>query len=420
MPRSLTPGKVLGINLGKNKVSDPDSIDDFVKGVASLGPYADVLVVNVSSPNTPGLRNLQRKGMLSELLEGVVKARDALPGSVKPPVLVKVAPDLDDEQVSDIAFAAQNSGIDGVIVSNTTISRPASAGSSPTLQETGGLSGPPVKALALRALSALYEQTDGKIPLVGCGGISTGQDALDYAKAGASLVQLYTGFVYGGVGLPRRIKDELAALLEKEGKAWKDVIGSGRVNKAAPVPAPAAAVSDKADGLGEGKKAPANEDEFHKGLSEAKNELESLLKELAASRRSPPQASRPSSRRGACTLARCGKGAGTSRRGPGACRRVAPDRNRRRAGRAFPCLLGRPLRHVRTLVLLDPAHRLDRPRAQDRRAPARHPRPGRPRRKGHPRDARPGRGAGRCGLGGCRRGRQGDQEGRRGGGGGAR
>ncbi|GAA5907522.1 hypothetical protein JCM8208_001403 [Rhodotorula glutinis] len=288
MPRSLTPGKVLGINLGKNKASDPDSIADFVRGVESLGPYADVLVVNVSSPNTPGLRNLQRKGMLSELLEGVVKARDLLPGTVKPPVLVKVAPDLDDEQVSDIAYAATHSGIDGVIVSNTTISRPKSAGSSPTLAETGGLSGPPVKALALRALSALYEQTDGKIPLVGCGGISTGQDALDYAKAGASLVQLYTGFVYGGVGLPRRIKDELAELLKAEGKTWKDVVGTGRVKKA--VPAPAAAVSDKADGLGEGKKgaAPAaSEDEFHKGLSEAKSELESLLKELAGVEKVP-------------------------------------------------------------------------------------------------------------------------------------
>ncbi|KPV74412.1 uncharacterized protein RHOBADRAFT_37426 [Rhodotorula graminis WP1] len=284
MPRSLTPGKVLGINLGKNKTSDPDSIADFVRGVESLGPYADVLVVNVSSPNTPGLRNLQRKGMLSELLEGVVKARDGLPGHVKPPVLVKVAPDLDDEQVSDIAYAATHSGIDGVIVSNTTISRPKSAGSSPTLAETGGLSGPPVKQLALRALSALYEQTDGKIPLVGCGGISTGQDALDFAKAGASLVQLYTGFVYGGVGLPRRIKDELAELLKAEGKAWKDVVGTARVKKA--VPAPAAAVSDKADGLGEGKK-PASEDEFHKGLSEAKSELESLLKELAGVEKVP-------------------------------------------------------------------------------------------------------------------------------------
>ncbi|EMS19250.1 dihydroorotate oxidase [Rhodotorula toruloides NP11] len=256
MPRSLHPGKVLGINLGKNKSSDPDSIDDFVKGVATLGPYADVLVVNVSSPNTPGLRNLQRKGMLSELLEGVVQARNLLPTSIKPPVLVKVAPDLDDEQLSDIAYAAKTAGIDGVIVSNTTISRPPSAGSSPVLQEIGGLSGPPVKALALRALSALYEQTDGKVPLVGCGGISSGQDALDYAKAGASLVQLYTGFVYGGVGLPRRIKDELAELLRREGKAWKEVIGSGRV------------------------KAPTTTD-FDRELKEAKGELEALLKELA-------------------------------------------------------------------------------------------------------------------------------------------
>ena len=282
MPRSLQPGRVLGINLGKNKVSDPDSIDDFVKGIAALGPYADVLVVNVSSPNTPGLRNLQRKGMLSELLEGVVEARNLLPTVVKPPVLVKVAPDLDDEQLSDIAYAAKTSGVDGVIVSNTTISRPASAGTSTALQETGGLSGPPVKDLALRALSGLYEQTDGKIPLVGCGGISSGQDALDYAKAGASLVQLYTGFVYGGVGLPRKIKDELAELLQKEGKAWKDVIGSGRPKKVTPAPAPAPAPTPAAPASETGSAAtrPSKED-FEKGLSEAKQELEALFKELA-------------------------------------------------------------------------------------------------------------------------------------------
>ncbi|GAA5987444.1 hypothetical protein JCM10908_001955 [Rhodotorula pacifica] len=276
MPRSLKPGKVLGINLGKNKVSDPDSIDDFVKGIAALGPYADVLVVNVSSPNTPGLRNLQRKGMLSELLEGVVAARNLLPTSVKPPVLVKVAPDLDDEQLSDIAYAAKSSGVDGVIVSNTTISRPASAGTSTILQETGGLSGPPVKELALRALSGLYEQTDGKIPLVGCGGISSGQDALDYAKAGASLVQLYTGFVYGGVGLSRRIKDELAELLQKEGKAWKDVIGTGRaVKKVAPAPAASSTPSSSAE------IAKPSKEDFEKELGEAKQELEALFKELA-------------------------------------------------------------------------------------------------------------------------------------------
>lgn len=283
MPRSLKPGRVLGINLGKNKVSDPDSIDDFVKGIAALGPYADVLVVNVSSPNTPGLRNLQRKGMLSELLEGVVEARNLLPTSVKPPVLVKVAPDLDDEQLSDIAYAAKTSGVDGVIVSNTTISRPASAGTSTVLQETGGLSGPPVKELALRALSGLYEQTDGKIPLVGCGGISSGQDALDYAKAGASLVQLYTGFVYGGVGLPRKIKDELAELLQKEGKAWKDVIGCGRPKKVAPAsaaPATAPAPAAPASEVDSSAVKPSKED-FEKGLSEAKEELEALFKELA-------------------------------------------------------------------------------------------------------------------------------------------
>ncbi|GEM08879.1 dihydroorotate oxidase [Rhodotorula toruloides] len=280
MPRSLHPGKILGINLGKNKWSDPDSIDDFVQGVAALGPYADVLVVNVSSPNTPGLRNLQRKGMLSELLEGVVQARNLLPSAIRPPVLVKVAPDLDDEQLSDIAYAAKTSGVDGVIVSNTTISRPPSAGSSPVLQETGGLSGPPVKALALRALSTLYEETDGQVPLVGCGGISSGQDALDYAKAGASLVQLYTGFVYGGVGLPRRIKDELTELLGREGKAWKEVVGSGRVRKESipPAPAPAVALSDRSDGLSEGKPSTAD---FERELKEAKGELEALIEELA-------------------------------------------------------------------------------------------------------------------------------------------
>ncbi|GAA5987693.1 hypothetical protein JCM11641_002561 [Rhodosporidiobolus odoratus] len=287
LPRSLKEGRVLGLNLGKNKVSDPDSIEDFVKGIAALGPYADVVVINVSSPNTPGLRNLQRKGMLSELLEGVVQARNLLPLTVKPPVLVKVAPDLDDEQISDIAFAATSSGVDGVIVSNTTISRPASAGSSPVLKETGGLSGPPVKPLAIRALSALYEQTDGKIPLVGCGGISSGQDALDYAKAGASLVQLYTGFVYGGVGLPRKIKDELTELLKKEGKSWKEVIGSERVKKVAPVPQPALAVKDKADGLSE-KPQPATQEEFVRNLNEAKGELETLLKELAEVEKLPP------------------------------------------------------------------------------------------------------------------------------------
>ncbi|GAA5930060.1 uncharacterized protein JCM15063_004705 [Sporobolomyces koalae] len=284
LPRSMRQGKVLGINLGKNKVSDPDSIDDFVKGIHTLGPYADVLVVNVSSPNTPGLRNLQRKGMLSELLEGVVAARNGLGSNIKPPVLVKVAPDLTDDQIEDIAHAVKTSRVDGVIVSNTTISRPASAGKSPNLRETGGLSGPPVKPLALKALSALYEQTDGKVPLIGCGGISSGADALEFGKAGASLVQLYTGFVYHGVGLPAKIKDELTELLKAEGKTWSQIVGTGRVKpetaqKIKEHQKPLEAKQTKPDDKQVASK--PTESDFKKGLDDAKIELESLFKQLA-------------------------------------------------------------------------------------------------------------------------------------------
>ncbi|KEI36428.1 uncharacterized protein L969DRAFT_54914 [Mixia osmundae IAM 14324] len=226
MPRSLHEGKVLAINLGKNKTSEPDDVEDFLEGVHSLGPYADVLVINVSSPNTPGLRGLQRKGMLEELLESVVLARNDLKSKVKPPVLVKVAPDLSAQELGDVAKAVLDSGINGIIVSNTTISRPPSAGTDPRLAEVGGLSGPPLKSLAIQALATLYRKTEGKVPLIGCGGISTGQDALDYAQAGASFVQLYTALGYQGVGLPRIIKDELTALLRKRGTTWRQSIGT--------------------------------------------------------------------------------------------------------------------------------------------------------------------------------------------------
>ena len=307
LPRSLREGRVLGVNLGKNKLSEADSIDDFVVGVQRLGPLADVLVINVSSPNTPGLRGLQRKGVLEELLEGVVAARDALPGSVKPPVLVKIAPDNDAEQLADIAKAVVASKIDGIVVSNTTISRPASAGNPAILAEAGGLSGPPCKPLAIKALETLYKATEGKIPLIGCGGISSGQDALDFAKAGASLVQLYTGFVYGGFGLPREIKNELAALLHKEGKTWKEVIGTGMPKlEAAPTSAttPAATVaaaSAKVIGSGATGKEPKqaedkpqravprlSDDQFEKELHEAKDQLEFLLTQLDKAEQATP------------------------------------------------------------------------------------------------------------------------------------
>lgn len=236
VPRSLTPGQVLAVNLGKNKTSAQESHEDFVKGVETLGPYADILVVNVSSPNTPGLRSLQRKGMLEELLTSVVKARDDLKNSLTvssytPPILVKIAPDLTSEEITDIAHAVQASKIDGIIISNTTISRPPTAGTSIHLHEAGGLSGPPVKELSLRCIREMYQATEGKVVIIGCGGIKTGADAIEFAKAGATMVQLYTGFIYVGIGLPRLIKNEMKEILEKEGKHWVDLIGSENIIK---------------------------------------------------------------------------------------------------------------------------------------------------------------------------------------------
>lgn len=225
LPQSLRQGQVLAINLGKNKISAPDSIEDYVNGVRQLGPYADVLVVNVSSPNTPGLRSLQKKEVLSSLLQSVREARDQL--QRKPPLLVKIAPDLNEFELEDIAHSATASKIDGIIVSNTTIQRPESAGHDLSINEIGGLSGPPLKPLALTALSTLYRMTRGKMTLIGCGGISTAQDVLDYGRAGATFVQLYTSLGYEGPGLPRQLKDDLAARLAEEGKTWPQIVGTG-------------------------------------------------------------------------------------------------------------------------------------------------------------------------------------------------
>ncbi|EGV61059.1 hypothetical protein CANTEDRAFT_116277 [Yamadazyma tenuis ATCC 10573] len=224
---ALRDGKLLGINLGKNKFGD--EVEDYVKGVQRLGPYADVLVVNVSSPNTPGLRDLQSESKLTNLLTTVVKERDLVKNPYgKPPVLVKIAPDLTEPEIESIASSAKQSGIDGVIVSNTTIQRPANLRSSPDLiSQTGGLSGAPVKPFALQALRTLRKHTkDSNLVLIGCGGISSGKDALEFGKAGATFVQFYTAFAYKGPGLPGKIRDELLAELSKEGKTWEQIIGT--------------------------------------------------------------------------------------------------------------------------------------------------------------------------------------------------
>ncbi|CAG8450299.1 9267_t:CDS:2 [Diversispora eburnea] len=213
--RSLKEGKLLAINLGKNKWSDPNSVDDYIKGIKRLGRYADILVINVSSPNTPGLRDLQRKEIFKKLLNEVVITRNEL-SNPRPALLVKIAPDLSDKELSDIADAVIESNIDGIIVSNTTISRPETLQSGGLINEIGGLSGPPLKPLALNTLEKMNKLTKGKITLIGCGGISNAKDVLEYAKAGATLVQLYTSLSYDGAGKVREIKDELIKELKDQ------------------------------------------------------------------------------------------------------------------------------------------------------------------------------------------------------------
>ena len=222
--RGRLPGP-LGINLGKNKDS-ADAAADYVRGVQVLGPYADYLVINVSSPNTPGLRALQGREPLAALIEAVKRARhDACPEM--PPLLVKIAPDLQPEDKHDIAAVALESGIDGLIVSNTTIARPPSLRSAHRA-EAGGLSGAPLFQPSTALLAEMYRLTQGRLALVGVGGVASGADAYAKIRAGASLVQLYSALVYEGPGLVGRIKRELAQALRRDGfSSLSQAVGVG-------------------------------------------------------------------------------------------------------------------------------------------------------------------------------------------------
>uniref|UniRef100_A0A674IZ67 Dihydroorotate dehydrogenase (quinone), mitochondrial n=2 Tax=Terrapene triunguis TaxID=2587831 RepID=A0A674IZ67_9SAUR len=204
-------GMPLGINLGKNKGS-ADAAADYVDGVRTLGPLADYLVVNVSSPNTPGLRDLQGKAELRRLLAKVLEERDALRCEHKPAVLVKIAPDLTAQDKQDIASVVTELGVDGLVVTNTTTSRPSSLRG--TLRaEPGGLSGRPLRALSTQTVGEMYSLTQGKVPIIGVGGVSSGQDALEKIRAGASLVQMYTALTYQGPPVVGVVKRELEVLL---------------------------------------------------------------------------------------------------------------------------------------------------------------------------------------------------------------
>lgn len=205
-------GGIVGVNIGANKDA-ADRIADYAAGVRMMAPVADYLAINISSPNTPGLRALQSREALDALLAAVMAARPA--GG--PPIFLKVAPDLEPADIDDIAAVALSRKLDGLIVANTTIARPplrsASAG------EAGGLSGAPLRSMALARLREFRKATGGALPLIAAGGIASAEDAYARIRAGASLVQIYSALVYEGPGIARRINAGLCAMLSRDGFA---------------------------------------------------------------------------------------------------------------------------------------------------------------------------------------------------------
>jgi dihydroorotate dehydrogenase len=216
------PGVVVGANLGANKDAE-DRIADYETGLHRLGGRADYLTVNVSSPNTPGLSGLQTVEALEPLLARIKAARP-----VDRPVFLKIAPDLSGEDIGRIVEASLSHGLDGLIVSNTTLDRPDTLKSTHA-GEAGGLSGAPLKARAARALAAAAEASAGRLPLIAVGGISDGAEAYARIRAGASAIQLYSALIFEGPGLVRRIKADLAARLRADGfSTVREAVGTGR------------------------------------------------------------------------------------------------------------------------------------------------------------------------------------------------
>ena len=215
---------VLGVNIAINK-DGADPLRDYPALYAEVAALADYVAVNVSSPNTPGLRDLQGERQLSEILAALAATRAAQPGA-RPPILVKIAPDLAPGAIEPIVDAAVTHGMDGLIVSNTTISRPGLR--SAHRDQAGGLSGPPLRALSTDLLRRVAKLARGRgLTLIGCGGIGSGADAYEKLRAGADLVQLYAAFAYDGPALIPRMKRELAALLRRDGvRSVAEIVGA--------------------------------------------------------------------------------------------------------------------------------------------------------------------------------------------------
>ncbi len=208
-------GGIVGVNIGANKDS-ADRTEDYVRLIDTFAPVASYFTVNVSSPNTPGLRDLQQARALDDLLARVIDARERVrPRAGPTPVLLKIAPDLTLSDLDDAVGIARKHRVDGMIVSNTTISRPTSLRERDRASEPGGLSGRPLFKLSTRMLAETFVRAEGVFPLIGAGGIDSGATAIAKIKAGATLVQVYTGLVYRGLGLLSEIKSELAAALKR-------------------------------------------------------------------------------------------------------------------------------------------------------------------------------------------------------------
>ncbi|XP_021197203.3 dihydroorotate dehydrogenase (quinone), mitochondrial [Helicoverpa armigera] len=226
--KALLDKGLLGINLGKNKLSE-NPIEDYVLGIKKFSNVADYFVINISSPNTPGLRSLQKKEELYLLLKEINKARNEMKIDKKPPLLLKLAPDLSQEEMKEIVsvILKSESKVDGLIISNTTIDRSQLQNTQFT-KEAGGLSGKPLTEKSTEMIKHMYKMTKGKVPIVGVGGVFTGQDAYDKILAGASAVQIYTALIYHGPPVVTKIKSELAELLERDGyRNVNEAVGKG-------------------------------------------------------------------------------------------------------------------------------------------------------------------------------------------------
>lgn len=220
-------GGIVGVNVGANKDS-PDRVADYVKLIETFAPVASYFTVNVSSPNTPGLRNLQEGALLDDLLAHVIDARERVRQKAgDTPVLLKIAPDLSLAQLDDVVQVARARRVDGMIVSNTTIARPSTLREAMRAKEQGGLSGRPLFRLSTRMVAETYVRVEGAFPLIGVGGVDSGGAALTKIRAGASLIQLYSSLVYKGLGLVDEIKRDLTSTLLRTGRdSLSEIVGA--------------------------------------------------------------------------------------------------------------------------------------------------------------------------------------------------